>query len=112
MLIISKVLCHRQCRLADAKAAAGRLVHLSKDHDHVFEHAGSLHVAVQLFPSTAALTDTAENADALPIADHVVDHFGEEHGLAHAGSAKQTGLAAALEWHQYIDRLDAGLEDF
>ena len=30
----------------------------------------------------------------------------------HAGFAKQIGLAAALEWHQYADRLDAGLEDF
>ena len=112
MLIVAEVLRHRQRRLADAKAAAGRLVHLTEHHHHVLEHAGGLHVAVQLFAFTAALADPAENADALPMADHVVNHFGEEHCLAHAGSAKQARLSAALQRHQDIDGFDAGLEDF
>lgn len=60
---------------------------------------------------TAALADTAENTDTSPMADHVVDHFGEEHGLAHPGATKQAGPATALQWHEYIDCFDAGLED-
>ena len=43
--------------------------------------------------------------------DHIVDHFGQKHCLAHACAAEQSSLASTLQRHQYIDSLDARLED-
>jgi hypothetical protein len=51
-------------------------------------------------------------ASFLVVADHVVDHLGQQHRLADARSAEQSCLAAALQRHQDIDDLDARLEDF
>jgi len=42
--------------------------------------------------------------------DHVVDHFGEQHGFDHPGPAEQSRLAAAFQRHEHINDLDAGLE--
>jgi hypothetical protein len=47
----------------------------------------------------------------LLMADHVVDHLGEQHRLADARAAEQARLAAAFQRHQHIDGLDAGLEN-
>ena len=58
----------------------------------------------------AALADAAENAYAFMLPDHVVDHLGEQHRLAHARPAEQAGLAAALQRHQHVNDLDARLE--
>ncbi len=69
------------------------------------------HVAVKLLAFAAAFADAAEDAHPLVMPDHVVDHLGEQHGLAHTRAAEQTGLAAALQRRQHIDDLDAGLED-
>ena len=44
--------------------------------------------------------------------NHVVNHFGQQHRLAHTGAAKQAAFAAALERHQHIDGLDPRFEDF
>lgn len=76
------------------------------------QYAGCLHVAIQFFALTAALADAAEDADPLVLADHVVDHLGQQHGLADTGTAEQTRLAATFQRHQHIDELDAGREDF
>jgi hypothetical protein len=46
------------------------------------------------------------------VPDHVVDHFGEQHGLAHARPAEKSRLAAALQRHEHIDDLDARFKDF
>ena len=72
---------------------------------------GRLHLAIQLFAFAAALADTAEQADAVVMPDHVVDHLGQQNGLADPGAPEQSRLAAAFERHQHIDGLDAGLED-
>ena len=97
--------------MAHAEPAAGRLVHLAEDHHHVRQHAGLLHLAVKLLALAAAFADAAEQADALVVADHVVDHLGEQHRLAHARPAEQARLAAALQRQQHVDHLDARLED-
>ena len=107
VLVVAEVLGHRQRRVPDAEPAARRLVHLAEDHHHVRQHAGFLHVAVKLLAFAAALADAAEDADALLVPDHVVDHLGEQHRLAHARAAEQPRLAAALERHQHVDDLDA-----
>ena len=72
---------------------------------------GCLHVAVKFLAFTTPFADAAKNAYALVVPDHVVDHFGEQHRLAHARPAEQTRFAAALERHQHIDDLDPRLED-
>ena len=41
---------------------------------------------------------------------HTVDHLGDEHGLADAGTAEQADLAARHVRRQQVDDLDAGLE--
>ena len=76
------------------------------------KHAGFLHVAVELLAFATAFADAAEDADALLVPDHVVDHFGEQHRLAHARPAEESRLAAALQRHEHVDDLDARLEDF
>jgi hypothetical protein len=111
VLVVPEILGHRQRRVAHAEPAARRLVHLAEDHHHVRQHAGFLHLAVKLLAFATAFADAAKNADALVVPDHVVDHFGEQHRLAHARPAEQSRLAAALQRHQHIDDLDARLED-
>ena len=112
MLVVPEILSHGERGVAHAESAAGRLVHLAEDHHHVLQHPRLLHVAVKLLAFPAALADAAEYADAFLMPDHVVDHFGEQHRLAHARSAEKPGLAAALQRHQDIDDLDSRFEDF
>ncbi len=96
--------------MADPRARARRLVHLTEDHHGAVQNPRLLHGAVELLRLPAALADAAEQADAPIAPGHVVNDLGDEHGLAHAGAAEQTGLAAALERGQQIDGLDAGFE--
>jgi hypothetical protein len=111
MLIVPKILGHGQGRGADPKPAARRLVHLAIDHHHVVQDAGVFHAAIELFAFAATLADSAEDAHALLMADHVVDHLGEKHRLAHTRATEQSSLASALQWHKHVDRLDTRLED-
>ena len=108
MAVVAKVLGHRQRRMTHAEAAARWLVHLAEDHHHVRQHAGRGHVAVQLFTFATTLADAAEDADSFSIADHVVDHFCEQYRLADASPSEKPRLAAELQRHEHIDRLDAG----
>ena len=111
MLVVAEILGHRQRGVADAETTPRRLVHLSEDHHHVRQHAGCLHVAVDFLALATTLADAAEDADAVVMPDHVVDHFGEQHRLAHARPTEEPRLAAALQRHEHIDDLDARLED-
>src|SRR5579862_9206565 len=65
VLVVAEIFGHGQRRVSDSKATAGRLVHLAEYHHHVGEHAGLLHIAVQLLTLAAALADAAEYADAV-----------------------------------------------
>jgi hypothetical protein len=60
VLVVAEILGHGQRRVADAEAAARRLVHLAEDHHHVRQHAGFLHVAVELLAFAAAFADAAK----------------------------------------------------
>ena len=111
VFVVPEILGHRQRRVTHAETAARRLVHLPEHHHHVRQYAGLLHVTVKLLALATTFADAAENAYALLVLDHVVDHFGEQHRLAHAGPAEQTRFAAALQRHQHIDDLDARLKD-
>jgi len=112
MFVVAEVLGHGQGRVADAKTAAGRFVHLAEHHHHVRQHAGLLHFAVELFAFAATLADTAKYADTLMLSHHVVDHFGEQYGLADAGAAEKSRFASALQRREHIDELDAGFKYF
>ena len=97
MLVVAKILGHRQRCVTDPKPAARRLVHLAEDHHHVGQHAGGFHFAVQLFAFPATLANAAKNTHAFLVPDHVVNHLGQQHRLAHPGTAKKPGLAAAFQ---------------
>jgi hypothetical protein len=77
VLVVAEILGHRQCRVPHAEPAAWRLVHLAEQHDHGRQDASILHLAVKLFALAAAFANTAENAHAFVVPDHVVDHLGE-----------------------------------
>ena len=111
VLVVTEVLGHRERRVPHSEAAARRLVHLAEDHHHVRQHAGLLHGLVELLALPTPLADATEDADALVVPDHVVDHFGEQHGLADPGAAEEPRLSTALEWHEHVDDLDSRLED-
>jgi hypothetical protein len=112
VLVVAKIFCHRQCGMSDSKAATWWFVHLTKDHSHIWQNTGRLHIPVKFFTLAAALTDAAEDTHALVMLDRVVDHLTEQHGFADAGTAKQSCLPAALKRHQHIDDLDTGLKNF
>ena len=111
MFIIAKIFRHRQRGVPDQKAAAGRLIHLTENHHHVIEHAGFLDLPIKLLAFSTALANAAENTDALLMPDHVVNHFSKQHGLADAGTAEQSGLAASLERRKHIDHFDSSLKN-
>src|SRR5450759_5271170 len=107
MLVVAEILGHRQCSMAHAEPAARRLVHLAEDHHHVRQHAGFLHVTVKLLAFATPFANTAKNTYALLVSDHVMDHFGKQHRLAHASPAEKSRLAAALQRDEHINDLDA-----
>lgn len=111
VLVIAEIFRHGQGGMPHPKARPRQGVHLAEHHHHVLQHPGRLHVTVKLLPLPAALADAAEDADPGMLPHHVVDHLGEQHRLAHPGPAEQPGLATALQGHQHVDHLDAGLED-
>src|ERR1700733_6016504 len=111
MLIITEILGHGQRGVAYPKAAARGLIHLAIDHDHILEYTGGFHTTVELLAFAATLANAAKNAHPLLVPNHVVDHLREEHRLADAGAAEQTGLAAALQRYEDIDGLDTGFKN-
>ena len=112
VLIVTKILGHRQRRMPHAKPRARRLVHLAEDHHHVRQHGGFLHRIVKLFAFTTPFANAAKNTYALVMTDHVVDHFGQQHRLPDTRPAEKARLAAALQRYKNIYDLDACLKDF
>ena len=72
---------------------------------------GFLHLAPKVIALTGAFTDTAEYGVAAELTCNTGDHLLDDDGLAYASTAKQADLAAADEWAEQIDDLDAGLEN-
>jgi len=60
------------------------------------QHAGFLHVAVEFLAFATTFANAAKKAYALLVPDHVVNHLGEQHRLAHARPAEQSRLTAPL----------------
>src|SRR6185436_18612608 len=108
---LPEVLGHRETGEADAKACAGRLVHLPEDEHRLVEHAGLLHLGVELVPLARTLADAAEGRKAAVLLGDVVDQLHDDHGLAHSGTAEQAHLAALRVGSEQVYDLDARLED-
>ncbi len=106
-----------QTRQGHAQAVAGRLVHLTVHHRHlgvgeVFQvhDLGVRHLVVEVVALTGALTHAGEHGKARVRLRNVVDELHHVHGLAHAGAAEQSHLAALGERADEVDHLDAGFE--
>ena len=120
LALIAEIFGDRQARKADARARARRLVHLAV-HQRAFRafgrallrilvHAGFDHLVIEVVAFARALADAGEHRIAAMLLGDVVDEFLNEHGLAHAGAAEQSDLAAARIRREQIDDLDAGDE--
>ena len=108
---VAEVLGLREARQADAQARSGRLVHLAVDQAGLVDDARLAHLEVQVGALAGALAHAGEDGGAAVLLGEVVDELLDEHRLADAGAAEQTGLAAADIGLEEVDRLDAGLED-
>ena len=96
----------------DARARAGRLVHLAVDQRGLREHARLLQFAVKVVALARSLADAGEDRDAAVLLGDVVDQLQDRDGLADAGAAEQSDLAAARVRANQVDHLDAGFENF
>ena len=110
LLHIAEVLRHGQTGQGDAQTGARGLVHLAEDQRGLVEDAGLGHLLDEVVALTGALADAGEHGDAVVVVGDTVDHFLDEHGLADAGTAEQTDLAALDVRGEQVDDLDAGLE--
>src|SRR5258707_764543 len=61
-------------------------VHLTKEHDGIFEHVGFLERLIELIAFADTLADTTVNRHGFFISRHIVNHFGGKDRLAHTGS--------------------------
>ena len=69
------------------------------------------HFVVEIVAFAGTLTDAGEDGEATVRFRDVVDEFENDDGLADAGTAERTGLAALDEGADEVDDLDAGLEN-
>ena len=70
------------------------------------------HLVIEVVALARALADAGEHRDAAMRLGDVVDELHDDDGLADAGAAEQSDLAAARIGLEQIDHLDAGDEDF
>src|SRR5207253_3076961 len=107
----------------NAGAGARRLVHLA-EHERdlgalgcrvailvLGDDAGFEELVVEVVTFAGALTDAGEYADSAVALGDIVDQLLNEHGLADAGAAEQTDLAAAGIRREQVDDLDPGDQD-
>jgi hypothetical protein len=98
--------------------APGGLVHLAINQRHLglfelvdVDNAGFDELVVEVVALAGALTHTGEHRIARVHLGDVVDQFLNEHGLAHAGTAKEADLAALGIGREQVDHLDPGHKD-
>jgi peptide chain release factor 1 len=107
---VAEVLGHRETRQRDAQAIAGGLVHLAEHERDFLEHARVFHLVIEVVALASALADAREHGVAAVLFGDVVDELEQRDGLAYAGAAEQSDLAAFRDRHDEVDDLDAGLE--
>ena len=109
--LVAEELGHGEAGQPDAKAIAGRLVHLAVHERHLVENARVGHLVVEVVALAGALPDAREHREAGVLDGDVADELHEAHRLAHARAAEQPDLAALVEGADEVDDLDAGLEN-
>ena len=124
LALIAEVLRDGQPGEADARARAGRLVHLPVHQRalraggravvllRVLVHAGLDHLVIEVVALARALADAGEHRIAAVRLRDVVDQLHDQHGLADAGAAEQADLAALGVRREQVHDLDAGDENF
>ena len=75
-------------------------------------HARLLHFQPQVVALAGALAHAGKDRDAAVLQGDVVDQFHDDDGLAHAGAAEQTRLAALQIGLEQVHHLEARLEHF
>ena len=123
LALVAEVFGDREAGEADARARAGRLVHLAV-HQRALGAGGRAvvlrgvlvdarldHLVIEVVALARALADAGEHRVAAVRLGDVVDQLLDQHGLADAGAAEQADLAALGVGRQQVDDLDAGDED-
>ena len=108
---IAEVLSGGKAGQTDAQTRSGRLVHLTIDQAGLVDNARLAHLEEQVGALAGTLADAGEHRGAAVLLGEVVDELLDQNGLADAGAAEQTCLAAADVGLEQVDGLDAGLED-
>ena len=108
---VSEVLGHGQGRQGDAEPAARRVAHLAEDQDGIGDDARLLHLVPEVVALAGPLADAREDGDTRILLMQRPDELLEQHGLAHARTADQAGLAPAWQRRQQVDDLDPRLEE-
>ena len=104
LLLVAEIFRHGESGERDAQTVAGRLVHLAVDHGHLgvaeivlVDDARLDHLVIEIVALAGALTDAGEHRQTAVLLGDVVDELEHVDGLAHAGAAEQTHLAALRE---------------
>ncbi len=108
---IAEVLSGGKASQTDAQTRSRRLVHLTIDQAGLVDNARLAHLEEQVGTLTGAFADTGEHRGAAVLLGEVVDELLNQNGLADAGAAEQTRLAATDIGLEQVNGLDAGLED-
>ncbi len=121
--LVAEIFGHGEAGEPDACARAWRLVHLTVDQCafraggralvlfRVLVDARLDHFMVQIITLASALADAGEYRIAAVSLGDIVDQLHDGDGLADAGAAEQTDLAAPGIRRQQVDDFDAGDED-
>ena len=110
VLHVTEVLSHGQCGQRHAQTGTRLLIHLAEDQCGLLEHAGLAHLADQIVTLTGTLTNAGEHGHTAVVLGHALNHFLNQHGLAHTCTTEQTDLATLHVRGQQVNDLDARLE--
>ena len=99
-------------RQRHAQSRAGRLVHLAEHHHRVGDDARLGHFQIEVVAFAGALADAAEHGVTAVLLGDVADQLHDEHGLADAGAAEESDLAAFGERREQVDGLQSCFELF
>src|SRR5665213_1374772 len=84
------------------KACTRSLVHLAKNHYHVFQQVSFFHCVVKLISFTATFADSTKHAYAFVLCNRIVYHLCKQNRFSYSGPSKQTRFATTFQWYQYI----------
>ena len=111
VLVVTERFRHRERGKRDTGAGARRFVHLPEDERRLLEHAGFLHLIVEVVAFARPFADTREDRVAAVFLRDVADELLDDDRLADTRPAEEADLATLHEGTEEIDRLDARLED-